>query len=251
MTGYLKAERLKMKGSISLRLLLFIPLCFWLFAIYTSLFVTKSGSFNAYLALIFNLWPLVFLPIGQAITCSLNTSLEKKSGNYKLITSNNLSLSKTWYSKIINMAGYQLLSSIIIIVIGVGGSLFTFNEMPDVLNIIYTTFLITLAFMPLIPFNFILSQYFGTIITVITNLLGALISVIWLAPYSTFWLTPWGNMLRIPAATMGIHPNGTQIEAGSLLLDSSILGISTASSIVYFVLLSILFTVVFKKKVMK
>ncbi|WP_068677807.1 lantibiotic immunity ABC transporter MutE/EpiE family permease subunit [Oceanobacillus sp. Castelsardo] len=251
MTGYLRAESLKMKGSISIRLLLFIPLCFWLFGIYTSLFVTKSGSFNAYLALIFNQWPLVFLPIGQAIACSLNISLEKKSGNYKTIISNNLSLSKAWYSKIINMVGYQLLSSIIIIVIALGGSLFTFNEMPNVLNIIYTTFLITLAFLPLIPFNFVLSQYFGTIPTVITNLLGALISVIWLAPYSTFWLTPWGNMLRIPAATMGIHPNGTQIETESPLLDSSILGISTVSSIVYFVLLSILFNVVFKKKVMK
>ncbi|MBY7141827.1 lantibiotic immunity ABC transporter MutE/EpiE family permease subunit [Virgibacillus sp. NKC19-3] len=251
MTGYLKAERLKMKGSISIRLLLFIPLCFWLFAIYTSLFVTKSGNFNAYLGLIFNLWPLVFLPIGQAITCSLNISLEKKGGNYKSITSNNLSLSKTWYSKIINMLGYQLLSSIIIIVIAVGGSLFTFNEMPNVLSIIYTTFLITLAFLPLIPFNLVISQYFGTIITVITNLLGALISVTLLAPYSTFWLAPWGNMLRIPAATMGIHPNGTQIEPGSPLLDSSILGISIASSILYFILLSIVFAVVFKKKVMK
>lgn len=251
MTGYLKAESLKMKGSISIRLLLFIPLFFWLFAIYTSFFVTKSGSFNAYLALIFNLWPLVFLPIGQAIACSLNISLEKKSGNFKSIISNNLSLSKTWYSKIINMVGYQLLSSIIIVLIAVGGSLFTFKEMPNIFTIIYTTFLITLSFLPLIPFNLILSQYFGTIITVITNLLGALISVVWLAPYSIFWLTPWGNMLRIPAATMGIHPNGTQIETGSPLLDSSILGISFASSIIYFVLLSILLAVVFKKKVMK
>ncbi|RLL40112.1 lantibiotic immunity ABC transporter MutE/EpiE family permease subunit [Oceanobacillus piezotolerans] len=251
MIEYLKAERLKMKGSISIQLLLFIPLFFWLFAIYTSLFVTESGSFNAYLALIFNQWPLVFLPIGQAIACSINISLEKKSGNYKSIISNNLSLSRTWYSKIINMVGYQLLSSIIIIVISVGGSLFTFNEMPNVLNIIYTTLLITLAFLPLLPFNFVLSQYFGTIITVITNLFGALISVVWLAPYSTFWLTPWGNMLRIPAATMGIHPNGTQIEPGSPLLDSSVLGISIVSSFVYFVLLSILFTVVFKKKVME
>lgn len=251
MTGYLRAEGLKMKGSISIRLLLFIPLCFWLFAIYTSLFVTKSGSFNAYLALIFNLWPVVFLPIGQAIACSLNINLEKKSGNYKSIISNNLSLSKTWYSKIINMVGYQLLSSIIIVLVAVGGSLSTFNEMPNIWTVFYTTFLITLAFLPLIPLNFILSQYFGTIITVITNLLGTLISVVWLAPYSTFWLTPWGNMLRIPAATMGIHPNGTQIETGSPLLDSSILGINITSSIVYFVLLSILFVVVFKRKVMK
>lgn len=251
MIGYLKAEGLKMKGSISIRLLLFIPLCFWLFAIYTALFVTKAGTFNAYIALIFNLWPLIFLPISQAIACSLNINLEKNSGNYISIISNNLSLSKMWCSKIINMVGYQFVSGMIVIIIAVGGSLLTFNDMPNIPNIAYTTLLITLAFLPLIPFNFMLSQYFGTIITVITNLIGIFISVVWLAPYSTFWLTPWGNILRIPAVTMGIHPNGTQLEAGSPLLDSSILGVNIISSIVYFVLFSGLFTFVFKKKVMK
>src|SRR5699024_9295063 len=99
MIGYLKAERIKMKASISKRLLLVIPLFFLLFSIFTVLFITQVGTFNGYLAQIFNQWPLVFLPIGLAIACSLNIGLEKKSGNYKAIIANNLSLSKTWYSK--------------------------------------------------------------------------------------------------------------------------------------------------------
>ncbi len=251
MIGYLKAERIKMKATISKRLLFIIPLFFLAFSMFTAHFITKIGKFNGYLAQMFNQWPLIFLPIGLAIACSLNISLEKKSGNYKAIIANNLSLSKTWYSKIINMAFYQSLSSILIIVVAVGGSILTYGEVPNVLTIIYTTTLITLAALPLIPFNLILSQYFGTIITVITNLLGAFISVIWLAPYSTFWWTPWANMLRIPAALMEIHPNGTAIAPGSPLQDTTVLGVSIVISVLYFVLLFILSTFVFKKKVMK
>src|SRR5699024_12722611 len=105
-----------------------------------------------------NLWPLIFLPISQAIASSLNINLEKNSGNYIAIISSNLSLSKMWCSKIINMVGYQFVSGMIVIIIAVGGSLLTFNDMPNITNIAYTTLLFTLAFLSLIPFNCMLSQ---------------------------------------------------------------------------------------------
>jgi len=251
MIEYLKAESIKMKASVSKRILLFVPLFFLLFSIFTVLFANQQGTFNVFLAQVFNQWPLLFLPIGLAIACSSNIGLEKKSGNYKAIIANDFSLSKTWYSKVLNMAGYQGLSSFIIIVIALVGSLLIYSEFPDIINILYTTFLITLVALPLIPFNLILSQYFGMVITVTANFIGAIISVIWLAPNETFWLTPWANMLRIPAATMGIHPNGTSIEAGSSLHNSSILGLSVVVSILYFISLLILSTFIFKKKVMK
>lgn len=248
---YLKAERIKMKATLPKRLLIIIPFFFFVFSLFTTLFITQSGTFNGYLAQIFNQWPLVFLPIGLAIACSLNIGLEKKSGNYKGIITNNLSLSKMWYSKIINMSIYQLFSSLLIILVAIGGSILIYSEIPDVSRVIYTTILITLAALPLVPFNFILSEYYSTVVVIITNLLGAMISVIWLAPQSTFWLTPWANMLRIPAATMGIHPNGTSIEPENSLRDPSVLGISIAVSLIYFVILFFLSAIAFKKRVTK
>jgi len=251
MIEYLNTERIKMKASASKRILLFVPLFFLLFSIFTVLFSTQQGTFNVFLVQIFNQWPLLFLPISLAIACSSNIGLEKKSGNYKGIIANNFSLSKTWYSKIMSMASYQWLSSLFIIIVATLGSMLIYVDLPNISTIAYTTFLITLASLPLVPFNLIFAHYFGMIITVTTNLLGAIISVIWLVSNSTFWLTPWSNMLRIPAATMGIHPNGTWIEKEDPLHDPSILGLSVAVSIVYFVLLLMLSTFAFKKKVMK
>lgn len=251
MIEYLKAENMKMKASVSKRILLFVPFFFLLFSIFTVLAADQKATFNVFLIQVFNQWPLLFLPIGLAIACSSNIGLEKKSGNFKTLIANNFSLSKTWYSKILNMAGYQWLSSMFIIIVALLGSILTYSELPDIPNIVYTTFLITVAALPLIPFNFMLSQYYGMIVTLTTNVLGFTISVIWLATNSKFWLTPWANMLRIPAATMGIHPNGTWIEKEDPLHDSSILGLSVAVSMVYFVLLLVVSEVVFKKKVMK
>lgn len=251
MIGYLKAEKIKLKSSTSKRILLMIPLFFLIFSLFTVLFMSREGTFNGYLAQIFNQWPLGLLPIGLAIACSLNIGQEKKSGDYKIIIANRLSLTKTWNAKVINIAYYQLISSIIIIIVAIGGSTVVYGKIPDIFNIIYTTALITLASLPLIPFNFIVSHFFGTIITTIMNLLGAFISVVWLAPYRDFWVTPWGNMLRIPAATMGIHPNGTSIEPGDSLRDTSILVTSVIISVTYFVLFTMITTVFLKKKVAK
>src|SRR5699024_1245538 len=152
MIGYLKAERIKLKASTSKKILLVIPLFFLFFSLFTVLFISQEGaSFNAYLAIVFNQWPLVFLPIGLAIACSMNIRLEKKSGSYQSIISNNLSLAKTWYSKIFSLMNYQLLSSLFMIVVATGGSILIFHEVPDLMGIINTTILITIAALPLIP----------------------------------------------------------------------------------------------------
>ena len=69
-----------MKASTSKRILLFIPLFFLLFSIFTVMFATGQGTYNVFLVQVFNQWPLIFLPIGLAIACSSNIGIEKKSG---------------------------------------------------------------------------------------------------------------------------------------------------------------------------
>src|SRR5699024_76039 len=113
MIGYLKAERLKLKASTSKKVLLAIPLFFLLFSLFSVIFFNVVGaSFNVYLAVVLNLWSLVVLSSGLAIACSMNIRLETRSGSYKFIVSNNLSLAKTWYSKIFSLMNYELLSSL-------------------------------------------------------------------------------------------------------------------------------------------
>src|SRR5699024_11807886 len=108
----------KLKAYTYIKVLLAIPLFFLLFSLFTVIFINQEGaSFNAYLSLVFNQWSLVFLPSGLAIACSMNIRLEKRSGSYKFIVSNNLSLAKTWYSKIFSLMNYQLLSSLFMIVV--------------------------------------------------------------------------------------------------------------------------------------
>src|SRR5699024_6407599 len=165
--------------------------------------------------------------------------------------SNNLSLAKTWYSKIFRLMNYLLLSSLSLLVVAAGDSMLIFHEVYDLMKLIKTTFLFNIVALSLLPLNYIVAQHFLTIITVGANLLGTFISVIWLAPYSIFWLMPWSTMLRIPAVTMRIHPNGTPIEGKSSLIDASIIGSSISVSVMYFVLLFVLSTFVFKKKVRK
>lgn len=101
--------------------------------------------------------------------------------------------------------------------------------------------------LPLIPFSLIVSKYIGVLMTTLINLIGAVGSV-FIALKSYFWVLPGGSMLRVPAETMGIHPNGTPIENFNLVPDFHVLAIAMGVSVVYFLILMWLSNKIFKRK---
>ncbi|MFC0612477.1 lantibiotic immunity ABC transporter MutE/EpiE family permease subunit [Scopulibacillus daqui] len=195
----------------------------------------------------YNLWPIFFLPIGLAMSCCININMEKRCGHYKGLLSNNLPESKIWYSKIISIVIYQCISSLLVIIVATLGSLIINKEFPNIPQLIFTTIFITIASLPLIPLCLILCQYVGVIITILLSLVGSFGSV-FIALKSYFWILPWGNMMRVSAETMGINPNGTPMDNFNKIPDFYVLAIIILVSIVYFIVLSMLSMLVFKRK---
>ncbi len=247
MTTFIKAELMKMKSSLAKNLLLAIPFFFLLFAIFSSIYAEQQSNTNIFLAIMFNLWPIFFLPIGVAMACGININLEKRSGNYKSALSNNIPLAKLLFSKIISMVIYQCISSVLVIIVAILGSLLINKEFPIIPQVIFVTLLTTIASLPLIPFSLILGQYVGAIITTLISLVGSFGSV-FIALKSYFWVLPWGSMLRVPAETIGIHPNGTLMESFNQVPDFYTLAIAMLVSVIYFVGLTWFSILLFKRK---
>ncbi|WP_156857484.1 lantibiotic immunity ABC transporter MutE/EpiE family permease subunit [Oceanobacillus sp. AG] len=247
MSNFIQAELLKMKSSLSKKLFLAIPIFFLAFAIFSNIYAEQQPSTNVFLTIVYNLWPIFFLPVGLAMACSMNINQEKIAGDYKNIFSNNISLSKMFFSKVVVITVYQCISAVSIAVVSILGSLLIYKELPIISQVIMTTAFIIIVALPLIPFNLIVSQFIGVLITSLINLIGAVGSV-FIALKSYFWILPWGSMLRVPAETMGIHPNGTHIESFNLVPDFHVLAIAMGASVVYFLILIWLSNKIFKRK---
>lgn len=247
MSSFIQAELLKMKSSLAKKLLLVIPIFFLIFAFFSNTFAEQQPSTNVFLIIVYNLWPIFFLPIGLAMACGININQEKKSGDYKNVLSNNISLSNLFTSKVFTILIYQCISAVLVATASILGSLLIYKELPNIPQIIITTILIVIVALPLIPLSLILSHYFGVLMIILLNLVGSFGSV-FIALESYFWALPWGSMLRVPAETMGIHPNGTPIENFNLIPDFSVLAIALLTGIGYFLILTWLSIKIFKRK---
>lgn len=250
MFSFTKAELMKMNSSWSKYLFIGIPIFLLLFSIFTSGFAQNNQfNINLFFIVVYNQWPIFFLPAGLALACGININLEKRSGNYKGVLSNHLPLSKLWYSKIAAIATYQCISSFLVIIITILGSLIMNKEFPNVSQVVLTTLLITVASLPLVPLYLIIGQYIGTTITFIFSVIGSIGSAA-IGLKSYFWILPWGNMLRVPAEMVGVNPNGTPMETYHIP-NLNILAIAIVVSILYFFVLSLLSGWLFKRKIPK
>src|SRR5699024_3361876 len=247
MASFIQAELLKMKSSLSKRLFIVIPIFFLLFAVFSNIYAEQQPSTNVFLTIIYNLWLILFLTVCLAMACGIIINQEKKSGNYKIVLSNNIPLSKIFFSKVVAVLTYQIISAILLIIAAILGSLLIYGELPNTPQIIITTAFILIVTLPLIPFCLFLSQYIGSVLTTLVNLACSVGSVfIALKPY--FWIFPWGSMLRVPAETTGINPNGTPMENFNLIPDFYVLAIALLAGIIYFLVLTWLSTKMLKRK---
>lgn len=119
----LKSEMLKYKRTFMRRLVVFIPLFFTVYAVIMHATLMKnplsensSWMWQSLLALVFNWWPLAFLPLGFALFAALAAAQEKKSGNYRSLRAHDVPPAALWADKIAAMSIHSLFSTLILTV---------------------------------------------------------------------------------------------------------------------------------------
>ena len=128
----LKSELLKYKRTFMGKLIIFIPVFFAVYALVTQTSLmenpmseSSSWKWESLLALIFNWWPFVFLPLGYALFAALAAAQEKKSGDYRALRARNIHPMALWINKITAMAFFGLLSTLVLMAAAVTAGLLT------------------------------------------------------------------------------------------------------------------------------
>jgi len=245
MLNMIQSERLKYKRTFAKKLVYIAPFFFVLYAIITM--PTINSEYNYFEYTVFNWWPLIFAPLGTSLIASLSAMREKKSGNYRSLRCYDISIIRIWFSKIIVIAYYTLLSTIEFILLLIILKFILPNSISSATVVILASLTIWITSLAYIPIGLFFAERFGTVISIIVSVIGIVLGVV-MASESYWMYIPWSWGMRLMCPIVGVHPNGVPLEKGSLLLDPSVIPMGIAISIVIFVLLSFVTAFWFSRK---
>ncbi|MED0680947.1 lantibiotic immunity ABC transporter MutE/EpiE family permease subunit [Aneurinibacillus thermoaerophilus] len=235
------SERLKYKRSFAKKLALTAPLFFVLYGAVIRFYLPDQSSlpWELLLSMIFNWWPVLFIPVGIALLCTLAENREKKAGNYRSLRSNNISIPKLWFSKIIVIGYYMLASSIVLMFAAVAAGLLTAGGDVPLADIIGSSLLIWLVSLSLIPIHLFAAVRFGAFGGLALGVAGIIAGV--LAADRPVWIVvPWSWPIRLMSPLIGVHPNGVRLDLGDPLLDPSVIPEGIATSLLFLAVFSAL-----------
>lgn len=239
MANILRSEWIKSRRSFAKKLAMAAPFFFVLFAAVMRIFLPEQGRlpWELLLSMIFNWWPVLFVPMGIALLCSLTEVRERKAGSYRAVMSNDISAAKLWFGKIAMLGWLLLLSSAMLIVAAWAAGLLAAGGEVPLARIGAASFLIWLTALGLIPIHLFAAVRFGAFANLALGIAGMAAGV--LGADDAYWMfIPWSLPTRLMSPVIGVHPNGVPLEAGDVLLDPSAIPIGIASSLIFLVLFS-------------
>ena len=234
MMRMIASERLKYKRSFARKLALAAPLFFVLYGAVIRFLLPDQSSlpWKLLLGMIFNWWPVLFVPMGTALLCTLAEQREKKAGNYRSLRSRNISMPRLWVSKILVIGYYMLASSVTLIFAAVAAGLLTAGGDVPLADIVGSSLLIWLVSLGLIPVHLFAAARFGAFGGLALGIAGIVAGVF--AADRPFWIAvPWSWPIRLMSPMIGVHPNGVLLDPGDPLLDPAVIPAGIAASLLF------------------
>lgn len=252
----LKSELLKYRRTFTGKLIVFMPIFFGIYVCVVQVLMQNplaeannntTMGWETLLALVFNWWPVVFLPLGFALFAALIAAQEKKAGNYRSLRAHDVSPIMLWVDKIVGMGIYSFFSTAVLTIVTVLTGIFTVGGSVPLEKILAGSVICWSTSLVLIPIQLWAATCGGIFLSMGFGFVGMLVGVI-IAPTS-FWIAiPWSWSTRLMCPVMGIHPNNTMLEAGDPLLNSSVIGIGIIVSLIAFFAFSMITALWFKRK---
>jgi len=252
MINILQSEFLKYKRTFTRRLILLAPVFFIIVALPQKLFMPEDylRPWQLILDLVFNWWPVIFIPMGLALFAALTESQEKKAGNYRSLRVRYIPPACLWIAKVIIMGCHTLMSTLVLIGATVISGLITGVGSIPWFKIVAGGFTTWIASLAIIPLQLWIATWKGTFASMTMGLLGLIAGVI--AAAGPYWIyVPWSWPTRLMSPIIGVHPNGTLLESTSPLLNATVIPQGIIVSIISLIILTLITAVWFNKKEVK
>lgn len=224
MIPIIQSEFLKYKKTIMRRLILLVPLFFIIIALPQRLLMPDNylKPWQLLINQIFNWWPVLFIPIGIALFAALVALQERKAGNYRGLRSHDTSPILLWIGKVMVMAIYTFFATVVLMVAVIVSGWITAGGLIPWSKIFVGGFVLWLTSLAIIPIQLWVATWKGTLASLIIGFFGMVGGVV--TAVKPYWIyVPWSWPTRLMCPLIGVHPNGTLLEAGNPLLDPGVI----------------------------
>lgn len=234
MIHIVNSELLKLKKTFALKLVWIAPVFIWFF-----FYISDKNQGNAY-----NWWYSIILPAMLAIICSAVIQKDKKTKYHSVL---NLPLSKTviWTGKMLICSELCFISCIIFMI---GITLFGFTVKPTVMFIqsLVGCILLFITISWQIPFCMFLSAKFGAVGAILTNTACNIYGLAVFSSSKLWYLFPYAITIRVMYPLLHNLPGG--FPKNSQLLNSDVILPGILLSIIWFILMTSITVIWFRKQ---
>ncbi len=236
----LESELIKYRRTLVQKFTVLSPLFFVLQASLQKLFMPANyfRPWQLITSLVFNWWPVIFLPLGLALLAVLVDSQERKAGDYRGLRCHNISPAYIWTSKVAAMAIYTLVATAVLLVSTVMAGLITAKGGVPWGKIISACLVLWVASLPLIPIQLWAATWKGMFSSMAVGFAGMMTGVF--AAQKYYWFVdPWSWGTRMMCPIIGVHPNGTLLLNSSPLWNPSVLLAGLILSLAAFIVITL------------
>lgn len=244
MLNLLQAEVLKSRRTFARKLVIGAPLFFVLYAIVVKMLMPDGqlSTWEALLAMVFNWWSVLFVPLGTALLCALTEARERKSGAERSLRARPVSPRLLWLAKAAVLAGHTLLSSAMLVFSTLLAGLLIAEGPAPLGRILVASAAVWVLSTALIPLQLLAAAWKGTALSLLLGLAGLFAGVL-SAPRPHWLAVPWSWPTRAMAPLIGVHPNGVPLPAGDPLFDRSVIPLAIGLALA-FLAVSLLLTAI-------
>ncbi|MGI1767469.1 lantibiotic immunity ABC transporter MutE/EpiE family permease subunit [Streptococcus uberis] len=196
-----------------------------------------------------NQWGIIWINVIIAVNSGLLNKLELDSNKYSFYLSRDVDLKKVEYTRVLLVAFISLITSIMLgLMLMVLGIIIPTPSLASLSGILVTIFLIWLTSLWQIPFTLWLSRKTNLYFTMIINTISPLIIGTSFSLLDNWYMFPYDWSLKLLEPMTKMRINGIPFGA-EYIPDYSQIFISLFLGIIFFILLSGLSAISFKKQV--
>jgi ABC-2 type transport system permease protein len=236
MIDIIKAEFQKSKRTSTNKFIVITPVI----AILLS-FSWGGGQNGAY-----NWWYAMFLP-GMLAIISAQVITRERDLSYKGVLLYPQDKGIIWLGKILYVSILLLLTSLIFMAGIYGVGLVSESTISLKANILASIILV-LTFLFNIPISMFLTVQFNMFVSVLFNIAMTIIGVVSFDTNSILKFSPYRISSALMAPVLHILPNGLPVPENSPFLNGDMIIKDTITAIIYFIILTLLTTIWFRKK---
>lgn len=230
MFAVLRAEWLRLKGVFVPLFLTVLPASIVVLVTIMRYLAPNATVWSYYLWMLFNWWPLIWVPFGIAILAAHSMMLDKPL--LRGLRSRPVSPALLYLGKLLVLAIHFLASSLLLIALTLLSGVLLLKGATPWGTVITASLLIWVTALPLVALMLWFALLGGYVLPIVVSLVGPLSGAV-MAVQSSWMLNPWAWPLRVVIPVVGVHPNGVPLEAGDPLLQTPMVPVVLVSLIAF------------------